>query len=586
MNMPIKAKNTPAQSNREPEVLQKLFTLTLVACVLVILLRIPTKTDLGYDITLQIEAAQHFVEGKGLTIYNWNSPIGTRLELQTLTHFPCGFSFFIVAAMSLGLPLALAIKIYGALLTFLGWFGWGRFTSSCLGKCTKESFQWTLLACFFACTMPLFYTPGWNGTDIFLWALVPWILRWLALAGLAEGSRQIAFYSLVGFACGLCILMRYAGVLLAGYAVIVIVLQTGVRPKLLCKRWLAFGLAIAPLLGVQLFLILFGTEGRTTPGGINAAQKMGTMLGALYNGAVLLPMFNCTLFSWAPDRVFKSVIQPGTQAIWPYIFTMTLFCLPRLIWQRLDAKGRASAFTDERVLAAGLVAALPLFLWVCMVVGFYTYVGDRRYYLPIIPMVLILAFYIAAPCPVLLGLTGRIVKRVFIVIIGIAMILTLIESIFIFIPTAHGAVERKRLMQDADLKTLLSLGLSYNDSPMRQYTINRMRADADLYLLTNFESLFYAEPEVDRSRVHRIPYCDSLVGTQITGPLRFLIVAIDRGDDMRSLYTVHWDGSLIPASCLQKLPNLKLIRTVQDPIAGPVKILESTIPSGVVISFN
>ena len=566
-------------------------SLVLGSATLVTVLRCFTLTDLGYDLTLQLQAAQHLLAGKGLRIFAETAGLGDPLELRTMTHFPSGYSFYAAAMLSLGLPLALVTMVFGAICSLLGWWGWGRFMLACLGESLDKGRHWRWLTILCAIACPLFFTPAWNGTDIFLWAAVPWVIQWLTIAATATGHRQLALYALTGFVCGLCVLMRYASVVLVGYAGLVIFLQAAFRLGPLTKRWLVFVVALAPPLLLQCYFIFFASEVHATPGGIDTARGAAAMLHGFINGATLLPTANYSLVSWMPDRLLRLLVQSGSQAPWLYLLTLALMSLPFFVARKAAIGALTAASRDVRVVAAGFVVAVPLFLWACMMMGTWTFVSDRRYYQPLIPLALLLVVYLATPGHANMTTLLRRVRHACLVFVAGFAGMMIVGSLFLFIPTAHGAVQRKKLMAEANLQTFPSSGLSYTTSPMRQYVVRRLEAEPDLQLLTNFEAWFYADPTVDLSRVHRILDCESLKKVPIRGPVRFLIVAVDQGDELHSIYSVEATGAtgeLVLVPCLRNLPKLRLVATFPETTfsANKIKVMECCIPAGTTLHLD
>src|SRR5262245_46945915 len=82
---------------------------------------------LGYDLTLQIQAAQNFLAGKGLSVY-WPAAQDLAVPAKpfTLTHFPSGYSFYAAAVIAAGARVGTVIKLLAAVATLLGWWGWGK----------------------------------------------------------------------------------------------------------------------------------------------------------------------------------------------------------------------------------------------------------------------------------------------------------------------------------------------------------------------------------------------------------------------------------------------------------------------------
>src|SRR5215831_13363577 len=112
-----------------------------------------------------------------------------------LTHFPAGYSVYAAAMLGLGAGVGNTVRLLAAAATMLGWWGWARQARAffCAGM---DRTVWRLLAYAIAVTTPLLFTPSWGGTDIFLWALVPWTLEWVVKGSLREGLKGSGFDAL------------------------------------------------------------------------------------------------------------------------------------------------------------------------------------------------------------------------------------------------------------------------------------------------------------------------------------------------------------------------------------------------------
>src|SRR5215475_8467587 len=142
--------------------------------------------------------------------------------LSTVTIFPAGYSLYTAAILAAGGSEDTAIRLFAAAATILGWWGWGilayPFFSSTLHK--TAFYKW----CGFliAALTPLLFTITWAGTDIFLWAAVPWVLRWITKGANEDLPRRVRFDLLAGIVCGVAVLLRYASAFLAAYALLLI----------------------------------------------------------------------------------------------------------------------------------------------------------------------------------------------------------------------------------------------------------------------------------------------------------------------------------------------------------------------------
>jgi hypothetical protein len=240
----------------------------LLAAVLVATARFLCATRFGYDLSIQIQAAQNLVAGRGLTTYSLdaNSDLSKPDRLIALTYFPAGYSLATAALIAIGLTPAVSIKLLGAAATLIGWWGWGRLAYAFIGQRIEHSRLKQVIASFIALTTPVLFTPPWSGTDIFLWAAVPWLLQCLVRP--AEKDGPDARIDLVaGAIAGLALLMRYQGLILGGYAALWIILQSLRDWKTLVRRLGSFAAGLFPLLALQWYINHSAVSAPMTPGG-------------------------------------------------------------------------------------------------------------------------------------------------------------------------------------------------------------------------------------------------------------------------------------------------------------------------------
>ena len=154
-----------------------LLPLWLGSAATVTIARFFQAADPGYDLGLQLQAAHNLLAGRGLATF---SELGPNLShpnvLVPLTWFPAGYSLAAAAFSSAGLGVGMTVKVLGAAATMLGWWGWARLAQSFIGEgVTRPIWKWAAIV--IAVTAPLLFTQPWGGTDIFLWAVVPWVIE-------------------------------------------------------------------------------------------------------------------------------------------------------------------------------------------------------------------------------------------------------------------------------------------------------------------------------------------------------------------------------------------------------------------------
>ena len=154
----------------------RFFLLWLCSAALVTVLRFLHAASPGYDLGIQIAAAYNLLAGNGLSTYQHIGPnLAQPASLITLTHFPSGYSLAAAALIALNLSVAMVVKVLGGAGTMLGWWGWGRLAGPFFNEGLKRGSGWKWAGFAIATSTPLLFTPWWGGTDIFLWAAVPWV---------------------------------------------------------------------------------------------------------------------------------------------------------------------------------------------------------------------------------------------------------------------------------------------------------------------------------------------------------------------------------------------------------------------------
>src|SRR3954467_1483920 len=97
----------------------------LLAAVLVAAARFICATRVGYDLSIQIQAAQNLLAGRGLSIYSLDggSNLAAPNRIVTLTYFPAGYSLITAALLAVRIGPAVSIKLLATAATLLGWWG-------------------------------------------------------------------------------------------------------------------------------------------------------------------------------------------------------------------------------------------------------------------------------------------------------------------------------------------------------------------------------------------------------------------------------------------------------------------------------
>ena len=275
----------------------------------------------------------------------------------------------------------------------------------------------------------------------------------------------------------------------------------------------------------------------------------------------------------------KLLSEPGAHSPWWLAGPLALaaVALPLAII-------RVAGWTDFRQLRAaaiGLFWAIPFFLWACMLagsnnpfVGTYRYLADMRYYYPVIPLAVFIAYALAAnrydrdTRPRVAARLAGLAYVLFYAVLAIISILLLIT------PRPIGSSKREKLLGSSHLHQWPSTAIEYQFSPVRQRAIELLQANPDAVLVTDQPQWFYAEPKLDRSRVHRL---GDIRSSYVSGPVEIFVVALELpGEANEDLHWTTVDGKLRHADDLAQLRNLRLLTRFP---AEHMKILEADIPA-------
>jgi hypothetical protein len=283
-----------------------------------------------------------------------------------------------------------------------------------------------------------------------------------------------------------------------------------------------------------------------------------------------------------PHKVLELLTQPAKHSPWLLGTTLAVLALPPLLLaMKLRCDGLTAASRDVRTAAAGLFVAVPIFLWACMIFDKYNFVGDLRFYIPLVPLAVFVAYALALAERERESKTqrlARILSRGYLVgymamaAAGVALLL---------LPIEQGSGRRAKLMGTSEFHHWPSTKVEYEFSPVRTYVVALLKDEPDTILITNRENWFFADPTVDRSRVRRLW---GLRSSYVKGPARLLIVADDPlGSPLQAFYWVTSGGKLEPTNYFEGLPDLRLITKFPE---ERIKILEARIPDGSRIALN
>lgn len=561
---------------RKKETESRALSIWLGAAALVVATRLFTVADLGYDLTLQFQAAQNLLQGNGLAIYEQAGDEFSRsMGLVTLTHFPCGFSFAAALLIATGAGPGTVVKISGAIATLLGWWGWGRLAGAYFREGVERAWGWRAAAYAIALVCPLLFTPNWPGTDIMLWAALPWVVTWIAKASGETSLRGLRLDAAAGLLCGVCVLMRYASLFLASYAAMLILCQCRTELSRLARRWAAYGAGFFPAVAIQAYVNNVAAEG-SVPHGMTLKDGPQAALMRASDGLEQLSTAAIALVFWVPEKVQNFAAQ-AAGPLWDLSIIAALIALPAIIAWRVRAGADTAACRDVRFAGAGLLVWLPVFLLACQTFGAFDYVAEERYYLPMVPMALFGTFFIAASggdqrgMPLNLARFGAQAYLSGFLLVSITWVASML------VPGEFGEGKRRMLTMTRQMDLWPTLETNYEFSEARRYVVDYVRENPDTLLLTNMEHWFYAERDVDLARVHRIVPCSWLEKRYLTGPARVLILVHDEGGPPLEFAWNYFSGTAEHCECYERIPNLRLLRRFPE---EETKVLEAKLSAG------
>ena len=288
---------------------------------------------MSLDLAFQIQAAQNLLAGHGLSVFSRYAPdVAAPSGLVLLTVFPSGYSLFTAAILALGGSEGIAVRSLAVAGTMLGWWGWGMLAYPFFSEKMERTVVWKWAGFLIALSTPLLFTASGAGTDLFLWAAVPWVLIWVVRGSNEEAPGAARFDLMAGAVCGLASLMRYASLFLAAYAVLLILRQSGLRLRVLCRRWAFFGLGLVPGLAVQVYINEFLTSGPARPAGLSFDVGFGFAVRRALEGLPLLTTANFPWTFWFPGIALNLLFPDASGRLpWQLAITIAIYVFLALI---------------------------------------------------------------------------------------------------------------------------------------------------------------------------------------------------------------------------------------------------------------
>jgi len=549
----------------------------LCSAGLVTVVRFFNAVPMNLDLAFQIQVAHNLLAGKGFSIYNHYSPeLTSPGTLSTLTIFPAGYSLYTAAILAAGGREDTAIRLFAAAATMLGWWGWGLAAYPFFGnKLSKTAFyKWS--GFLIAALTPLLFTITWGATDIVLWAVVPWVLLWITKGANEDLPARARFDLVAGIVCGFAILMRYASVFVAAYALLLIMWQSGLRLRVLMQRWTVFALGLLPGVGIQAYINYFVSSAPARPGQLSFDYGFVAAIKRTLEGIPLLGAANSPWAFWLPQSA-QQLLFPEVNGTVPWQLAITLgICIFLALTIRSYRINLSEAVKDFRVAAIGLFVAFPLLLLGCMTLGEYNYVGNTRYYWPLTPLSVFVVYSFLAVDHTRRTTGLKIIRSLAVIYLFGYVAMNVTRTALFFAPAEQGTTRRSQMI-GTDLAPWPSRGIDHQYSAARTFVEALVRNEPDTVLLvSNKRAWFVGDSAFDPSRVHALS-CSR--ASHLTGPAHIVFVTQNEGEPQDL-----WSSDPPPhAECFNALPSLYLLQ--RFPQEG-IKVVESRVPAGVRIMLR
>lgn len=359
------------------------FKIVIISALLITIGRIASPFEVGKDQSSQLEAAQRLVDGKGLTTTNDVSPVSFDItqnpQPKPLTWWPPGFSLLMAGLLFTGLPLLVALKSVFAVMTIVGWLGWAILASHFLSQPLTFFGRSIPLHYLIAALLPIFCTPWWGGTDIFLWAGIPFFFFILIKTGAEHAARWAI---LAGLLFGMLYSFRYASVFLGFTAFLIILLVNFPNIKHLITNGVSFALSSL------LFIVPISIYNHQAQSVMVAApsEDMGlvshapTFLESIEGVFRSLPMVSNLIFGFP---IVEQVVYKFNSILVEYVAgivcLLILLAIPLVLLKYRNPETQNYIELSFSFLPLSLVA----FLSALYLFGFGDFMGVRRYYEPI-----------------------------------------------------------------------------------------------------------------------------------------------------------------------------------------------------------
>lgn|GEM_PF-2359801 len=405
----------------------QVFGVMLISALFLCLVRFLAPVEMNWDQAVQLEAAHRLVNGLGLTSTFFPPPfdpveISSNLNQtptpQYVTWWPPGFSLLVASLLFLGLPLATTLKLIFGGTTLLGWLGWAILGQHFLAKPLSFGAFRIPVQLPLAALLPIFYTPRWVGTDLFLWAGVPFAVIFLFNSRV---SQQFKWVSLVyaGLVFGFLVPIRYSSIFIA-IAAFLILFQLNASTlktladyifslfKTLRKYVIFLASSLVFLIPLALYNNFAGSNKpasslyanpdvtSTTIPGLPEFVSFTSSFSSLGDAisSILKSSSTIATLSGIPIKPFAAFLNtyPPINLLHGSFCLLLALALPLILLNRTQNSDPGQEKPDLALSLAMMPTALVLLLVASTFAQDYDFVGTPRYYIPVFLATIFLAY--------------------------------------------------------------------------------------------------------------------------------------------------------------------------------------------------
>lgn len=235
-----------------------IFSVMVISAVLLTAARTIAPFEVKSDQATQLEVAQRLVQGMGITTTNAPPRVAGDIfpepPAKYLTDWPPGFSLLVAAFLYVGVPLLMTLEIIYAATTIIGWIGWAIIAGHVIARRSDYGKLSSFLHLTVCALIPILFTPWWGGTDLFLWAGIPFVF--MCCFGIDGKQPSLLSIGLAGLLFGFLFAMRFTSLFVGLAATLVLFQVSYPRVKIFLTRLTVFGVsALTVMLPVGIFLI-------------------------------------------------------------------------------------------------------------------------------------------------------------------------------------------------------------------------------------------------------------------------------------------------------------------------------------------